>query len=136
MDWPFIQGLANGDKLLQLWAKLWVCMRVHVCVVHVCCACVCMCVCVCVCVFVCCVYFVHNIMFHMCVLCICMHVCVFVHAWMKCVFHSNISTLASYIILCILLSLLLYHVDSMIIWFMPCVKANLLPQPSQPDFAV
>ena len=62
-----------------------------------------------------------------------------VHAWMKCsVCFTRIFVdvhLYNYIELqCILL--LLYHVDSMIIWFMPCVKANLLPQPSQPDFAV
>ena len=46
--------------------------------------------------------------------------------------------LPSYIVVCMLYHYYwwLYHVDSMIIWFMPCVKANLLPQPSQPDYAV
>ena len=81
MDWTFIQGLANGDKLLQLWAKvcvLCVCVCVlYVCVVHVCCAYVCV-----VRMFVCRVYVVR------------MCVCVFVHEWMKCVFHLNIFTLA------------------------------------------
>ena len=104
----------------------------YVCVVHVCVCCVYVCVCLCV------VYILCIILCFVCVCCayVCMYVCVFVHEWIKCVFHLNICMLASYIVLCILLSLLLYHVDSMIIWFMPCVKANLLPQPSQLDFAV
>ena len=95
MDWTFIHGLANGDKLLQLWAKM--CLCVCVLCVYVLCVC-CLCVCV-------------VRMFRTCVLCICVHVCVIVDEWMKCMFHLNICTPASYIVLCTLLSLLLYHLE-------------------------
>ena len=100
------------------------------------CACECECVRVCVCVRVC--ECVGSGWVRACVGgCVCAHhcVCTGVCRSFDCVHYSCNFIYMLYCVV-ILLSLLLYHVDSMIMWFMPCVKANLLPQPSQPDFAV